>query len=167
MKPNVVANRAILVSSRQAGKDARLGRILQVMMHNRYPRKSIGKVVTSQIKRHTSCAFKRQKQTTNEARPITVRILFVEGLSQEVCRIARTAGVRCAFFTPNTLCSLFTSKDQLPADSITGAVYGEMQNVLCRICRPNFACRTCTKEGTLRCDKISTNLQVSHCPACP
>ena len=104
-----LANRAIKVSSRQAGKDARLGRIQKVMMHNGYPRKFIGKVVTSQIKRHTSCALKRQKQTTNEARPITVRILFVEGLSQEVCRIARTAGVRCAFFTPYTLCSLYTS----------------------------------------------------------
>ena len=38
-------------------------------------------------------------------------------------RIARTTGVRCAFFTPNTLCSLCTSKDRLPTESITSDAY--------------------------------------------
>ena len=76
---------------------------------------------------------KRQKQTTNKPRPITVSILFVEGLSQEVCRISYLTGVRCAFFTPNTLCSLYTSKDWLPTDSITSAVY-------------SVKCKTCTGE---------------------
>ena len=118
-----LANRAIGVSSSQAGRDAELGRIQKVMMHNSYPRKFINKVVSSQIKRHTtSCALERQKQTTNEPRPITISIPFVESLSQEVRRIARTTGVTCAFFTPNTLCSLYTSKDRLPTDSITSAV---------------------------------------------
>ena len=120
MKPGVFAcltNRAIRVRSSQAGRDAELGRIQKVMMRNGYPRKFINKVVSSQIKRYTtSCALKRQKQTTNEPRPITVSI-------PEVRRIARTTGVRCAFFTPNTLCSLDTSKDRLPTDSITSAVY--------------------------------------------
>ena len=37
--------------------------------------------------------------------------------------IARKTGIRCAFFTPNTLFSLYTSKDRLPTDSITSAVY--------------------------------------------
>ena len=45
----------------------------------------------------TSCAFKCQKQTTNEPRLIIVSIPFVEGLSQVVCRLARATGVRCAF----------------------------------------------------------------------
>ena len=55
------------------------------MMRNGYPRKFINKVVSSQIKRHTtSCALKRQKQTTSEHNPKTVSIPFVEGLSQEV-----------------------------------------------------------------------------------
>ena len=56
-----LANRAIRGSSSQAGRDAELGRIQKVMMRNGYPRKFINKVVSSQIKRHTtSCAFKRQ-----------------------------------------------------------------------------------------------------------
>ena len=81
VKSGVVAclpNRAIKVSSSQARRDAELGRIQKVMMRNGYPRNFINKVVSSQIKRHTtSCALKRQKQTTNEPRPITVSIPFV------------------------------------------------------------------------------------------
>ena len=80
------------------------------------------------------CALKRQKQTTNEPRLITVSIPFVEGLSQEVRHIAHTTGVRCAFFTPNTLCSLYTSKDRLPTDSITSAVY----SVKCKMCSGDY-----------------------------
>ena len=122
-------------------------------MRNGYPRKFINKVVSSQIKRHTtSCALKRQKQTTNEPRPITVCIPFAEGLSQEVRRIARTTGVRCAFFTPNTLCSLHTSKNRLPTDSITSAVY-------------SVKCKTCSGEyvgETLRALRVRKK---EHCDA--
>ena len=76
-----LANRAIRVSTSQAGRDAKLCRIQKVMMRNGYPRKSINKVVSSQIKQHTtSSVLKRQKQT-NEPRPITVSIPFVESLS--------------------------------------------------------------------------------------
>ena len=90
-----LANRAIRVRSSQAGRDAEEGRIQKDMMRNGYPRKFINKVVSSQIKRHTtSCALKRQKQTTNEPSSITVSIRFVEGLSQEGRRTARTTGVR-------------------------------------------------------------------------
>ena len=104
-----LVNHAIRVSSSQAERDAELDRIQKVVMRNGYPRKFIHKAVSSQIKRHTTtCALKRQKQTTNEPRPITVSIPFVEGVSLEVHCIAHTTGVRCAFFTPNTLCSLYT-----------------------------------------------------------
>ena len=74
----------------------------------------------------------------NEPRPITVSIPFVEGLSQEVRRTARTTGVRCAFFTPNTLCSLYTLKDRLPTDSITSAVY----SVKCKTCSGEYVGET-------------------------
>ena len=81
VKSGVVAcleNRAIRVSSSKAGRDSELGCIQKVMMCNGYPRKFINKVVSSQIKRHTtSYALKRQKQTTNEPRPITFRLLRV------------------------------------------------------------------------------------------
>ena len=48
---------------------------------------------------------------------LNTTMLLVEGLSQEVHRVARTTGFRYAFFTPNTLCSLYTSKDRLPTDT--------------------------------------------------
>ena len=85
-----------------------------------------------------SCALKQQKQTTNEPSPITVSIPFVEGLSQEVCRIAYTTGVRCVFFIPNALCSFYTWKDQLPTDSITCAVYF----VKCKMCSGEYVGKT-------------------------
>ena len=53
-------------------------------------------------------------------------------------RIAHTTGVRCAYFTPNTLCSLYTSKDQLPTDSITSAVY----SVKCKTCSGEYVGET-------------------------
>ena len=156
MKSGVVAclaYRASRVSSSQAGRDAELGRIQKVMMRNGYPRKFINKVVSSQIKRHTtSCALKRQKQTTNELRPITVSIPFVEGLSQEVRRIACTTGIRCAFSTRNALCSLYTSKDRLPTDSITSALY-------------SVKCKTCSGEYVGETLRVLRVRKKEHCDA--
>ena len=128
-----LANCVIRVRSSQAGRDEELGRIQKVMMRNGYPRKFINKVVSSQIKRHTtSCVLKRQKQTTNEPCPITVSIPFVEGLSQEVRRIARTTGFRCAFFTPNTYAvfSLYIEGPTSNRFDHQCRVLREMQNVL-------------------------------------
>ena len=39
-------------------------------------------------------------------------------------------GVRCAFYTPNTLSSLYNAKDPLPRGSVTHAVY----SVKCKTC---------------------------------
>ena len=67
-------------------------------------------------------------------------------------RIARTTGVRYAFFTPNTLCSLYTSKDRLPTDSITSGVY-------------SVKCKTCSGEyvgETLRALRVRKK---EHCDA--
>ena len=134
-----LAYRAIRVSSSQSGRDAKLGRILNVMMCNSYPRQFIYKVLSSQLKRHmTSCALNLQQQTTNEPRPITVSIPFVEGLSPKVRCIAHTTGVRCAFFTPDSLCSLYTSKDRLATDSMTSAVY----SVKCKTCAGDYVGKT-------------------------
>ena len=101
-------------------------------MRNGYLRKFINKVVSSQIKQHTmSCALKRQKQTTNEPRPITVSIPFVEGLSQEVRRIARTTGVRCAFFTPtHAVLSLYIEGPTSNRFDHQRRLLHEMQNML-------------------------------------
>ena len=53
-------------------------------------------------------------------------------------RIACTTGVRCTFFPPNTLCSLYTLKDRLPTDSITSAVY----SVKCKTCSGEYVGET-------------------------
>ena len=52
-----------------------------------------------------------------------VRIPYIDGLSQEVRQIARTAGVRCAFYMPITLRSLYQAKDALPLGATMHAVY--------------------------------------------
>ena len=67
----------------------------------------------------------------------TVRIPFLDGLSQEVRRIARAAGVRCAFYTPNTLQSLYQTKDTLPQETEMNVVYA----VKCQTCDDvDFSC---------------------------
>ena len=51
------------------------------------------------------------------------RIPYVDGLSLEIRRIARMAGVRCFFFVPKTLRSLYQAKDSLLRETTTNAVY--------------------------------------------
>ena len=61
---------------------------------------------------------------------MTVSIPFIDGLSQEIRRIARTAGVRCAFTALNTLKVLCAVKDKLPEECTTHAIY----SILCKTC---------------------------------
>ena len=64
------------------------------------------------------------------------RIPYVDGLSQEIRRIARTAGVQCSFFMPNlTLRSLYQAKDSLPQETTTNAVY----SVTCKTCDAEYS----------------------------
>ena len=60
----------------------------------------------------------------------TARIPYIDGLSQEVRRIARTPGVLCAFYMPITLRSLYQAKDALPSEATTHAIY----SVTCKTC---------------------------------
>ena len=63
----------------------------------------------------------------------TAKILFIDGLSQEVRRIARTAGVRCAFFAPSTTRPLYSVRDKLPHYLMTNTIY-------------SIKCKTCDNE---------------------
>ena len=103
-------------------------------------------------------------ETNNERTPPnnTVSISFVEGLSQGMCRIARTTGVRCAFFTPNTLCYLYTSKDRLPTDSITSAVY----SVKCKTCSGEYVGETLRALLSER-RNIAMRLEMGKAPSQP
>ena len=68
----------------------------------------------------------------------TAIIPFINGLSQEIRRIKRTADVRCILSTPNTTRMLYSAKNQLPVENVTHAVYA-------------IRCKTCEYVGeTLR-----------------
>ena len=54
---------------------------------------------------------------------VIARIPFVDGTSQEVRRIVRTAGVKCAFYMPNTTRGLYSMEDSLPPGYSTNVVY--------------------------------------------
>ena len=54
---------------------------------------------------------------------VTISIPFIEGLSQEIRRIARSAGVRCAFMMPNKMGFLYSNKDRLQPSTATHIVY--------------------------------------------
>ena len=74
----------------------------------------------------------------------TTVIPFINGLSQEIRRISRTVGVRCVFSTPNLTRRLYSTKDRLPVESATHAVY-------------YLSCKTCKEEyigETLRAVKV-------------
>ena len=55
---------------------------------------------------------------------------FVSGLSQQIKRIARTAGIRCAFFVPSTTNPLHCVKDKLAQELATHSIY----SVKCKTC---------------------------------
>ena len=104
-----------------------------------------------------SFALKRQKQTKKEPHSTIVSIPFVEGLSQELRRITDTTGVRCAFPPPNTLFSLYTSKNRLPTDSITIAAYSAKWKTY----SGEYAGETCVRyvyEKKEHCDAIRLEL---------
>ena len=97
-------------------------------MSNGYPRKFEEKAISRQLK----CEQLNGNSATSDQleKLQTVQIPFLDGLSQEVRRIARTAGVRCAFYTPNTLQSLYQTKEPLPQETETNVVYA----VKCKTC---------------------------------
>ena len=114
-----LAERAIRISNSGEALGAELRRISSVMICNGYPRRFVDKAISKQLKRRTLPRVQNQDQSDMK----TVRIPFVEGLSQEVRRVARTAGIWCVFYTPNTLQSLYCAKDPIPKESTTPAVY--------------------------------------------
>ena len=61
-------------------------------------------------------------------------IPYVEGLSQEIRRIVRAAGVRCSFYTPDTMRNLYQEKDVLPQELSTHVVY----SVNCKTCDAEY-----------------------------
>ena len=146
-----LARRAITVSSNEQALRKENRHIREVMRQNGYP----GKVVENAINKQAKQSRKNSQipsvaEVIEEMAP--AKIPFIDGLSQEVRRIAREAGVRCGFFTPSTTISLYSVKDQLPRDSATHAIYA-------------VECKTCGQEyvgETLRAVKVRCK---EHCDA--
>ena len=69
---------------------------------------------------------------------INVSIALIDRLSQAVRRIARTANVRCLFYTPSTLRSAYHIKDSTPATMLTHNVY----SVKCQTCDAEYVGET-------------------------
>ena len=149
-----LAERAVRISSSAEARDAELRRISSVMICNGYPRRFVDKAIRTQLKRRTLPRVQNQDQSDMK----TVRIPFVEGLSQEVRRVARTAGIRCVFYTPNTLQSLYCAKDPLPKESTTHAVY----SVKCKTCKGEYVGETKRALG-VRKKEHSDAIRLGHC----
>ena len=103
-----------------------LDQIREAMEQNNYPKHFVEKTIEKGARRRRMPLRKEQESDLGVA---TAKIPFVSGLSQEVRRIARTAGVRCAFFTPSTTRPLHCVKDKLPLELTTQHLLREVQHL--------------------------------------
>ena len=113
-----LASRAITVSSNNALRDKELKRIEKVLIENGYPKQFVTKNIRKQVKSSRKVIAKQQEESK-----VNVKIPLIQGLSQEVRRVARMVGIRCAFYTPFALRSLYSIKDKLPREKTTHAIY--------------------------------------------
>ena len=89
------------------------------------------------------------KRVDNEDMPIeSADILFVYGLSQEIGRIVRPAGIRCNFSAPDSTRWLYLVKVRFPMEHATHVVY----SIKCKTCNSEYVAETmrtlnvCSKE---------------------
>ncbi len=159
-----LAGRAIRVCSNVEERDKELQRISEAMACNGYPKRFTEKAISKQIKREsmrmleTDDAEDKQRLLDTEPKMDTVRIPFIEGLSQEIRRIARTAGVRCAFYMPNTMRDLYQAKDPLPRDATTHAVY----SLMCKTCNEEYVGET-QRALKVRGKEHRDAIRLGHC----
>ena len=131
-------NRAIKVCSDEESKKVEIEHIMGEMQGNGYPKKFIQKAVRNQQKKAlvTPQSSKDSKDDdTNKEEWQTARIPFIEGVSYEVRRIARDAGIKCSFYQPQTLGGLYNVKDRLPSRDV---VY----SVKCETCQDEYVGET-------------------------
>ena len=121
-----LANRAITVSSADEIRSEALRYLTEVMVQNGYQRKFVRKAITKQVEKHRKKIHGMSTEPTTKednVKLVTISIPFIEGLSQEIRRIARSAGVRCAFMMPNKMGFLYSNKDRLQPSTATHIVY--------------------------------------------
>ena len=119
-------------------RNVEFNKITETLAANGYPRKLVNKEISRQLKRSETCAINDDERVL-----VTVSIPFIDGLSQEIRRIARTAGVRCAFTAPNTLKVLYAVKDKLLEECTTHAIY----SIRCKTCDGEYVGETLRQVG--------------------
>ena len=122
-----LVERAIQVSSDTEAKERELSHISEVMQLNGYPRKFVAKAM-KQVRRKTPEWNEEEKKTS------LARIPFIDGVSQEIRRIAREVDVKCSFYMPNTLRPMYCVKDQLSKGTETNVVY----SLECKTCQGKY-----------------------------
>ena len=105
------------------------------MNQNNYSKHFVEKAIEKGMRRRKMPRLLEQELGQGET---TAKIPFIDGLSQEVRRIARTAGVRCAFFAPSTTRPLYSVKDKLPHDLTTNAIC----SIKCKTCDDEYVGET-------------------------
>ena len=105
-----LADRAIKVCRDGETLDCELKRIATAMERNGYPKQFTEKAISRQLKPPAAGKPERAINEADQPKMEIARIPDVDGLSQEIRRIARMADVRCSFFMPNTLRSLYQAK---------------------------------------------------------
>ena len=116
-----LVKKAATVSSNDELLGKELDKIRGAMNQNNYPKHFVEKAIEKGMKQRKMPRLVEQELDQGE---ITVKIPFIDGLNQEVRRIARTAGGRCAFFARSSTMPLYSVKDKLPHDlPPTNAIY--------------------------------------------
>ena len=136
-----LVNRAVQICSDQQLLNEELSRIQNVMESNGYPRGFVKRTIKRQIKKKTG--VKLPKEDEKAEKMVNASIPFIEGLSQEVRRIAQAAGVKCTFRTANTLRSVYSAKDRLPKDTQTHCIY----SLKCGTCEDEYVGETLRAIG--------------------
>ena len=131
-------DRAIKVCSDEQSKKGEIGHIVGEMQGNGYPKKFIEKAVRDQLKNASVPRQSSEDEETNKEEWQAARIPFIEGVSYEVRRIAREAGIRCSFYQPQTLNGLYNVKDRLPSGTQRDVVY----SVKCETCQDEYVGET-------------------------
>ena len=103
--------------------DRELKRIATVMQGYRFRQLFTEKAISRKLQRPVVRKLGRAINEPDQPKMEIARIPYVDGLSLEIRRIARMAGVRCFFFVPKTLRSLYQAKDSLLRETTTNAVY--------------------------------------------
>ena len=133
-----LADRPIKVCGDIEMSDREFRHILAAMECNGYPKRFTEKANSKRLKRGTTNRAERLAKEADQAKLEKASIPYVEGLSQEICRIVHTASLRCSFYMPDTMRNLYQAKDVLPQELSTHVVY----SVNCKTCNAEYVGET-------------------------